>query len=262
MTDDVLNLSSRALSSGNPAAVLHQVLRALEQYRQRSIEDALLDVFQLLDPEDDHAPTLPLLFRRVAHLSALPYEAERRLRELENVPHDLLLRWREPVEAALAWCGLLRNPVQEMLKPIDEAVLYSLELCADTLDRYSGGSTIRSDRLPELVDLVRDVIAAVHSDAALPASARRVLIERLHEIERMLHQFRIVGYDAVEEELERLYGIYVAHPESRTPTVIEWLGKLWQRMQLAMGGTQQIANTATAVSNAVAALGVGDPGQS
>lgn len=237
---------------GNPAARLHAVLVALKGIGGASVAGALA---QVLDVGEQEQPAE--LLHRIAAVRALPGQAAEQLRLVEDVNHELLLRWRDPVETALSRTYFLGGQVSEMTSLYGAEVLLGLEMTADVLRRRRPEPTIPDEGLVELVDLVRELIDAVLADPDLPPAAKQFLLERLRDVEIALLRFRVTGYAGVEAAVDALTGGAVRRDDIRgNENVGGWLSRLWDRMGAVTTRTKEVADA----GNAVAALAQAFPG--
>lgn len=165
------------------------------------------------------ADDVPALYHGLAAVMRLPDAADSALAEIDDVPRELLSAWFGPVKSAMSVAHLFDKPLQTFTSRIDDAAMFSLAMCADTIHRRSPrGAAV--DR--EGVDAARALVAElleVLRDADIDADARAVLIRHTAALAEALQLVDVVGADGVRDALAgaigALYMVAVQHPEDR-----------------------------------------------
>jgi hypothetical protein len=233
----------------NPAGRLHYVLTEIRSVPgATNIEKALAKAFEVAETEP--AATL---HQHVAVMAAWPDQAIEQIKTLDDINQDLALGWTARIQPAMAWVGRWAQAVENMQNEYGEVDLYSLAVTADHLHRRLPEPVIPKDKLPELVELVREIIDAVLADTQLPEVARAFLVSRLHEVEQAVLHFRVTGYAGIETAMDCLVGYIARMPATQTATTQTWVGRLWGRIQLTLVGVSLIANTVETTDNAIEA---------
>jgi len=105
------------------------------------------------------------------------------------------------------------------------------------------GLSSDEDKLSGLVELARKLVDGVLTDDNLPPSTKAFPIGRLREVEHTLTDFRTTGYAGVEEAMDRLAGGIIRVPQLRTEETFGRWHTVWARIQAALTGANQIADT-------------------
>lgn len=144
----------------NPAGRLHNLLDGLR--RTNHGIQLYLDwaaVFQI--SQHDSAE----LLRRLARTMALPGEAKEALERVDPayVNHEMLLRWFPRVNQLFTSVLTLQSPLNTVVSLLDEATMFSLEACSDSLHRLSPEPTVSETDLAELGNLLKELRDAIDS---------------------------------------------------------------------------------------------------
>lgn len=195
------------------------------------------------------------LYRRIADIMALPVQVERQVRSLPDVNHDLLLEGLSGISDFLAkLIGNLDERITHFHFHEVGTPLHALAICAEFLHHLAPEKVIAEEKLPDLISLVREVIDAVADDSHLPPEIRQILIDRLREVEDALLFFRISGYSGVQEAMEKLTGMIVSEPATRTSKTDNWLKKLWANITIAIMGVKELSEGADLAMKSIEAV--------
>lgn len=212
----------------NPAGRLHQVLSQIahadgSQQTAMILRDVLGTDGQ---PDND-------LFREIAAFVDLAGETYAAIHQLEDESHGLLLRWMGRFNKLVPLLLYSGNPVNQLQEHITPETLFGLEICADLLHRRTPEATLTPEKVPELIDLARQMIDAIGADDSLPTPIRLHLIGRLQEVEYALIHIRTTGYAGLESALDKLTGTVVREHQSvsKSEKTVGW----WQRLMVAVG---------------------------
>lgn len=237
----------------NPAGRLHALLTQIRKVDgAQSIERTLVYV---LDVEGGYGH---VLFRRIADMVDLVRHAEEAVRQIDDVNHDLHLRWVEPANKLMNWAGQLPAASQHMQSCFEEAHFWSLEHCADLLHRQATETVLESESIDGLISLVREAIDAILGDEDMPVALRLHLVARLRDVEMALQGVRITGYAGVQQAMEAFTGAVVMAPEARAsePTK-RWWERIRDAISAASSSAKEISEGAESVMKAIESVSGG-----
>lgn len=234
----------------NPAGRLHRIMAGM------LAADGSTPIMQVVQQQcDAEAQPYNVVLRELAKFIDLAPQIYRAVKELEGENHELLLRWQGHFNDILPWMLGPMQAVNNIQSIFNDADLLALEYCADLLHRRSPEVTLLEDKLPDLVNLVREAIDAISSDEGLPASIRMDLISRLRDVETALLFFRTAGYGGVEEAMDKLAGTIFRSGEAGKPSeTMTWWQKLWANIGLAATGTKAVGTGIESTVKAIEAV--------
>ena len=220
----------------NPAGRLHRIMAGMLS------ADGSIPIMQVLQQQcDAEAQPYNVVLRELAKFVDLPPQIYDAVHAIEGENYELLLRWQGHFNDILPWLLGPAQPVNNIQAIFTATDLLALEYCADLLHRKAPEVTIAEDKLPDLVNLVREAIDAIGADDGLPVTIRMDLISRLRDVETALVFFRTAGYGGVEEAMDKLAGtIFRSGQAGRPSETMTWWQKLWANIGLAVTGTKAV----------------------
>ena len=201
----------------NPAARLHAVLN--EAIAQRNSGLPAVQIWgQILGigPADKS-----LMLRGGADLQDLAAEVRSTvIGLLGTVNTDLALRHFDEVETTLdQWITIESLNMQQFMTPLQGTGLYSVEVCADALNRYASEPALGPDAISSLLEKVRELHLVVDEADDLDDPTKAWITQRLVDIERALLTYKVAGTRGLERATDELLG-----GMHRRPGVLEQLG--------------------------------------
>lgn len=209
----------------NPASRLHEILsRGKKVPATITIGDAWSRILGV-----DRAGQ-PALFIKLAGVMSLPDDIERRVLTIENVPHEMLLRWKVSVTNAFSILNFDRQ-WSEFISKIDEATLLGLEYCGDTLSRYNAEHSLTAKQLDLILADVRELQNMVQ-EAVIPGDLRSFILRHISDIESAIGNYEIYGIARIETEFHGAVGALAVNPERRRMCTEHPAGiKFWEMLQ-------------------------------
>ncbi len=200
----------------NPAARLHRLLEAFKGTEAGRVYETWSRVFGLGEDLDLHGndPRLWELFRRVGELEQMSVQIRAELDHIDDayVNRDLVLRWEPVVREALTFSTTTSGMAFDVARSLDDAVMLSLEMCADVLHRWRREPVISEPDLQrlqeELQALGQEVLAA-----EIPAELRGFLLAHIAEMTSALSDYELRGIVAIRDAFDRMVGAFVRRPD-------------------------------------------------
>jgi hypothetical protein len=205
--------SARVTHDDNPAGRLYTVLRAMTKANPKANVTDVLPTVLGIKPNDR-----PELLRVLSHLLALPDQAKAAIEAVDDINHDIHLRWYRPACDYLTRATYLHLVTGDITSGLDEAALFSLEICSDTLHRRFPDSSVTERQLKQISDLINDLKAAIEharNDDGLDPELDRFMSELVGALARGLSDFAIRGTDALADAFDLVRG-----RASRTPDAV------------------------------------------
>lgn len=227
----------------NPAGRLHALLsslRATANPESASSIQAWADVIGV--PQQD----LVAYTSAMSDVLQLSADAAARIKSLEDVDADLLLRWKRKADLALAnSLALGGSPVNQVLAQYDETTLNQLEFCSYELHRRYRDRSIPGDKVEELIASLVDLRIEIESeDAGLTAESRGLLLLHLSEMEATLRRYSVTGIDGLEGAFDRTVGHLCRRPDLVGQAT---QAKVWPKVAATLAAISLVVTTTTQV---------------
>lgn len=182
-------------SSDTAAGRLHQLLQFVGDPRRREVPlRVTLGALYDLDPNDRQD-----VLRFVVAAIDLPAQAEASVRALPNQDHDLLLRWVDPVRAAMNVIHQIDQATVSVAAHYNEAHLYALEVAADQVARNHPSAVLPDDALSTANERVAELLDAL--DQLDDGDVRALLVRHASALQHALRLYRVTGADDVRDAL-------------------------------------------------------------
>lgn len=200
----------------------------------------------LFDQLDVTEKTYDQAFLSISQLVALSGEANRAITALDDVNTEIALRWQPKFNKVVPLLFRANEPVSVVHSLFNQADLFSLEVCADTLHRRAPELTIPEENLTDVLTLLREAIDAITADASLPPEVRNYFTVRLSDIERAIRAYYITGYGGIQAAVEGLTGAIVLRADDvqNSPESVSWLRKIINALTLGASGAKAIESIA------------------
>jgi hypothetical protein len=188
----------------NPAGRLHEILVKVKQ--KSGSQPTRKVISELFDVSENDTGQILLIW---ADLINLVSDAREALANLENIDHNIYLRPFGKIEKILATINLNQS-WDQFSKQIDEATLFGLQFCSDTLGRSIGQSAIEDKNILELKNEINILIEKVLK-TGLEKEIKSLIVTNLGNIQRAFIVYQINGIDGIKKEFERTIGSLVLH---------------------------------------------------
>lgn len=215
----------------NPAGRLHATLsKLISKGRDYPLRQAWAEAVSSSLKDNTN------LAKRVALVLALADQAETAVRALDEaaVNHELLLRWRAPVDEVLGTVVAMENSSTTfVILKLDSGVMYALESCSDALHRYSRGKTVELDTLESLKEaalLLREEVDQPGVDPELRLFIRPLIQVILDAVDE--YMFR--GADGLQAAYERVFGALRVHGDLVLKNK-ETHPRVWSQLEKTVG---------------------------
>lgn len=227
----------------NPAGRLHALLSSL---RQTANPQSVNSIQAWADVIGFPHQNLVAYTSAMSDVLQLSEDAAARIKSLEDVDADLLLRWKPKTDVALAnSLALGGSPVNQVLAQYDETTLNQLEFCSYELHRRYRDRSISADKIGELIAQIVDLRVEVDSeDAGVPAEVRGLLLLHLSEMETALRRYSLTGIDGLEAAFDRTVGHLYRRPDLAAQAT---QATVWPKVAATLAAISLIVTTATQV---------------
>lgn len=239
----VLWQSDRVPYDDNPAGRLHALLSSLRRSANPQSVSSMQAWADLLGVPYQDLVGYTSAMSDVLQSSA---DAAARIESLEDVDVDLLLRWQEKTEVALAnSLALGGSPVNQVLAQYDETTLSQLEFCSYELHRRYRDRSISADKLDELIGRLIELRADVESEEAnFPVEVRGLLLMHLSEMETALRRYGLTGIGGLEAAFDRTVGHLCRRPDLGSQAT---QSTVWPKVAATLAAISLVVTTATQV---------------
>lgn len=190
--------------NNNAAGRLHQIFaKGHLQSRQISQIEAWSNVL------DVPAGNNSLLMRRIGHVMELPSLIKEEIIQLENVSHEIFLRWTSSVDDAFTYLNF-HNSWDSFINRIGPATMQGIEFCADTLSRFRSEPTIEQDVLSTLLADITEMLTDLEG-ASIDDDIRVYISSHLVRIRMAIKEYTIHGIKPLKHEVESAFGSILLH---------------------------------------------------
>lgn len=184
--------------SNNPAQRLLTILDAARKYPDGKAEDAWS---VLLSVEQGDKPQL---LRRLGLLLDLPYQIKEQIMNINDIQHDVYLKWMPAVQTSFSSINLGRN-FNEFRNPLSDHTIYGLEVCSELLSRHSAEKILNPADLQKLGSEVTGLLDLLH-DADLAPDLKLFIVTRLDEIHQAILDYEFAGPKPLRRVVESVVG--------------------------------------------------------
>ncbi|WP_157955150.1 hypothetical protein [Halomonas denitrificans] len=206
------------MSENNPASRLLNIIQ--EGQKQKKDQQAASAWAAILDvPIGDKS----LLMSRVGHVMALPAAIKSEVGQLENINHQLHLKWLSSVETSFSVLSL-QIQWKQFIERFNAETIFGLEVCDDLLSRNRPEKVAEPESLKSLLEEVNALLDRL-KEAELPLDLREFIFEHLYLVKNAIEEYKILGIRPLEAEVERLIGATARNPDICTRTRETDVGK-------------------------------------
>lgn len=228
--------------ASDPAGRLHEVLLVLKAGPQDKQLRRTLGVALGVQSDDRKSLLLGL-----AELEDLVDGAERAILGVDDVNHDALTRWLVPVRTATAMLHQFETALGQVTAQYNETHLFSLEMCADALQRRMQWTSVDTDGIAEARGLIDELLTLLEAELDLPSDARALLLRQVAALRLSLDLVQVSGAEGIREAVAGVLGSWVIvrtqHPAASKSTamsrVFETIGHVANLLTIA-AATQQL----------------------
>jgi len=192
--------------SNNPAGRLHALLN---EGKNKQMDKQASEIWsEILNvPKEDTG----LLLRRVGHVLSLPSSVKEAMSYIEDLDHNIYLRWLSSVEASFS---ILNFQMQwkQFITRFDGEVMYGIEICSDRLSRERPEKTADENNLENLLEKVNELLTELDG-TDLDANVWFYIYDHLIKIKEAIEEYKIRGIKPLEAVFEQTIGGLVLTPE-------------------------------------------------
>jgi len=170
--------------------------------------------------------------KRLIFLQELVEEFPKRIKSIEGLNTDLLLRRYNKVEQATQINNLSAS-WNNYRQHLDEATMTNLAFCAEELSRYENVRPIDQETLVNFDREVNELINKIQAEESLDPILKTILLDQLTIILRSIQEYRIRGAKGLRESLAYFYGMFFFNhklfaKEKERDIIKETLGWVWK----------------------------------
>lgn len=181
--------------AGRLCDLLQEARRKNETTKVRTVWAAVFKV-----EESDSGAIL----RMLSDMIQVSYKTQDRIRELENIDHELFLKPFENIEKLFSQINL-EGSWQTGKRLLDEPTIYGLQFCSDRLSREASVSTVNHEEIERIQKILSELTETVLSLDFEP-NLKSLLIRNLEGLRQAIIAYRIRGIEGIEAELEASFG--------------------------------------------------------
>lgn len=184
----------------NAAGRLHKYLATAVQGGQsgEQIKTVWARTFNL-----EQADAIPI-FRFLSHLMDLTDEVELRIKNIDDVNSDLMLRYLDSVREGLS-CTNLELPWGHCRQNLTDKALVDLEYCADAITRSYIENPLEESELKTIKDDIDGLFEDLKT-STLDRDLRLLLLDLTEELRRAVAEYEIRGASGLRRALARSVG--------------------------------------------------------
>lgn len=227
-------------NSNNPAGRFYNLLHNGKKpsYRKNKVREVWANLLGV--PANDSS----MLLVRLGKIMAIPSQIESKINQEENIDHSVYLKWLPKVNKAFRTLNLEAN-WSTFIDPIDEAVLYGLEICSEQLARKQPESVIKEEALKDIKNEVEGLLKEIRS-SNIDSDLKNYLIGQLENIINSIYEYDFAGVVPLQKAFESTVGSISLHPELHEKIKkTNYSKKFWTVMRrvalvlaIAVGGIQ------------------------
>lgn len=191
--------------NNNPAGRLHSLLlEGQAQNKTAKAEDVWANILDV--PENDKN----LLLRRVGHVLTLPSQVKEAMSHIDNINHDLYLKWLPRAETSFS---ILNFQIQwkQFIDRFDPEIMHGIEICADRLARERPEKIADAEQLEKLLCKVNELLEELES-TELDTKLWFYIYDNLMRVKEAIEEYGICGIKPLEAAFERAVGNSVLNP--------------------------------------------------
>jgi len=210
--------------SNNPAGRLHALL---QEGKSKPIDKPASEIWaEILNvPKKDTG----LLLRRVGYVLSLPSSVKEAMSYIDDLNHDIYLRWLPRVEASFSILNF-QMAWKQFIERFDGEIMYGIEICSDRLSREKPEKTADESNIENLLDKVNGLLSDL-DDVDLDTSEWFYIYDHLIKIKEAIEEHKIRGIKPLEAVFEKAIGGLVLTPEIYQKTKTTTNGKrFWEVM--------------------------------
>jgi hypothetical protein len=181
------------------------------------------------NPNDQH----PIIFHynvqteilhRLIELNHLITEIEEKIKQVEEINHDLYLKPYAKIRIVVSPTRLTDN-FGSILSEITESDMVIVQFCSEQLKKIFPEKSVDESLLKELLTEIQNLYEKV-KDSEIEFKLKNILLDLLETMRQALYEYRIRGFERIEEAIQRLIGIYSLNKENIENSNVEEIGKI------------------------------------
>lgn len=192
-------------NNNNPAGRLHNLLK--EGHKKAKDQPAQAIWSDLLNVKNDNG----LLLRRVGFLMALPSNIKTSMSYIDDINHDIYLRWLPRVETAFS---ILNFQIKwdQFIKRFDGEIMYGIEICSEMLSRECPEKVINEEQLNVLLTKVDELLEELDK-SEFSNDVWLFIYDHLLLIKEAIEEYSIRGIKPLENIFEQTIGGVALTPQ-------------------------------------------------
>jgi len=192
--------------SNNPAGRLHALLReGQSKPKDKPASEIWAEILDV--PKEDTG----LLLRRVGHVLSLPSSVKEAMSYVDDLDHNIYLRWLSRVEASFSILNF-QMAWKQFIERFDGEIMYGIEICSDRLSRERPEKTADQTLLENLLAKVNELLDDL-DNTELDANVWFYIYDHLIKIKEAIEEYKIRGIKPLEAVFEQTVGGVVLSPE-------------------------------------------------
>lgn len=202
----------------NPAQRLHDLLLAGSKKDRNQASIAVWSELLAFDPKDRKQ-----FFQKIHKVMDIPSEVSELIGRQNSIDPQLALKWMPAIERAFSSISP-DGSFEPFAKHISQTVIYSLELCASTLEKHFPEEDLDDDELLSLqhdIDEIRETILRAEIDREI----KRYLLGLVNKLSDAVTECRILGPNPIKAEIREFLGRVVTESTLFKKTQKTPLGK-------------------------------------
>lgn len=203
----------------NPAGRLYNLLKEREKpsFQKMKVRDVWCVLLGV------GVNDTPILLRRIAKVIALPSLIEQQIKQNENIDHSVYLKWLPKVANAFKRLNL-EAPWTNFIKPIDDTVVYGLEICSEQLSRKQPETIIKYDEIKKIQGEIDELLHEITS-SNIDKYLKEYLTTHIKDIMDAIEEYELEGIVPIRKALESTIGAMVIQPEIHQEIKVTKLNK-------------------------------------
>ncbi len=192
--------------SNNPAGRLHSLL---SEGKGKQMDKPASEIWaEILEaPKEDTG----LLLRRVGHVLSLPSSVKEAMSYIDDLDHNIYLRWLPRVEASFSILNF-QMAWKQFIERFDGEIMYGIEICSDRLSRERPEKIADESNLNNLLEKVTDLLSDL-DNVELDTNVWFYIYDHLMKIKEAIEEYKIRGIKPLEAVFEQTIGGLVLTPD-------------------------------------------------
>jgi len=153
---------------------------------------------------------IPTLLRRVGKIMALPSLIEEQIKEA-GLDCSIYLKWLPKVNRAFE-CLDLDMMWADFIGPIDETVMYGLEICSDQLSKRQPELVIRKSEIEKIKGEIDELLSEIKT-SDIDKELKEYLTNHIEDIKNAIEEYELAGIVPIRKAFESTIGAIAVEPK-------------------------------------------------